>query len=220
MRMDYDERRRLILSAATGLFLRHPYEQVSVSDIAKAAGVAKGLLHHYFGSKRELYLEVVREVVRVPTLPVPEDADELSVEQVWEASVDGWMRLIEANPELWLAAATAGGAGRDAEVEAILDESKEVVVERALQALGVAELAPDELRAICRGYGAFTEEITREWLQRGRLSRAQARTALLRTLPLLVEHLLPEVLEERRERRAPQRTGATSSTSKPSRSSR
>ena len=34
-------------------------------------GVARGLLHHYFGTKRDLYLEVIRSVVRVPSNPVP-----------------------------------------------------------------------------------------------------------------------------------------------------
>ena len=70
VRMDYDERRRLILDAATGLFLRRPYGQVSISDIADAAGVAKGLLHHYFGSKRDLYLQVVRDVGSMASIRV------------------------------------------------------------------------------------------------------------------------------------------------------
>jgi AcrR family transcriptional regulator len=56
VRMDSAERRRQILHAATGLFLRRPYSQVSISDIAEEAGVARGLLHHYFDSKRDLYL--------------------------------------------------------------------------------------------------------------------------------------------------------------------
>ena len=34
--------------------------------------MARGLLHHYFGTKRELYLEVVRTLMRMPSNPVPE----------------------------------------------------------------------------------------------------------------------------------------------------
>lgn len=209
MRMDHADRRAAILAAARRLLAERPLDEVSMADFADAAGVARGLLHHYFGSKRELYLAVVRDVVRVPEIPVPEDAADLSFEQVWEASVEGWMRLIEADPEHWLRAVTAGGAGHDLEVLAILDESKELIVEQALQALGVTD-ATDELRALARGYGSLTEEITREWLQRGRLSRDQAKTVLLRALPLLVESVLPELRQRTR----------TSSTSKPSRSSR
>ncbi|HEX4902754.1 MAG TPA: helix-turn-helix domain-containing protein, partial [Acidimicrobiales bacterium] len=56
VRLDSEERRSQILQAATGLFLRRPYADVSITDIAEAAGVARGLLHHYFESKRALYL--------------------------------------------------------------------------------------------------------------------------------------------------------------------
>jgi hypothetical protein len=50
--------------------------------------------------------------------------------------------------------------------------------------------------AIVRGYGGLVEETIREWLQRGRLSRAQAREVLFTTLPLLVDQLLPLLLEQ------------------------
>lgn len=197
VRMDYDERRAEILAAARRLWSKRPYSEVSTAELADAAGVARGLLHHYFGSKRELYLEVVRDVVRVPEIPVPDEGESRPVDQVWEASVDGWMHLIELSRDTWLTAIAAGTSGHDPELEAILDESKELVVDRALQALGLeVEATPDELRAIVRGYGGLTEEITREWLQRGRLTRDQARTVMLRTLPLLVEQVLPGVLDD------------------------
>ena len=187
-RLEHDERREQILAAARRLFCQRPYAEVSTTDIAEAAGIARGLLHHYFGNKRDLYLEVVRQVVQVPTMPLPEGASALPVEQVWEASVDGWMALIEANRELWLTAIGAGGVGRDPELDAILNDAREVVAGRAIEAL---RLDPSpEVLALVRGYGGFAEEITREWLERGRLTRAQTRALLLGTLPLLAENLL------------------------------
>ena len=191
--MEFDERRAAILAAARRLLSERPISEVSMAEFADAAGVARGLLHHYFGSKRELYLEVVREVVQVPALPVPDDAHELTVEEVWEASVDGWLHLIEANPASWLAAVSAGAAGHDPEVEAILDESRELIAERLHRPLGLGDSPPDELRAVVRCFGGLTDEVTREWLQRKRLTREQARVVLLRALPLLVEQVLPEV---------------------------
>src|SRR3546814_9673288 len=121
-------------------------------ELASAAGVARGLLHHYFGSKRDLYLEVVRGIVRVPTLPLPED-DLAAGERTWDASVDGWMDLIEANAELWLTIVGAGGTGRDPELDQILDEARELTALRVLQARGIdADTAPPELLAVVRGY--------------------------------------------------------------------
>ncbi len=70
-RLPRDERRRQILDAARRHFGEGYYSGVSTAEIAEAAGVSPGLVHHYFGSKRELYLEVVREMLRVPPLPPP-----------------------------------------------------------------------------------------------------------------------------------------------------
>ena len=186
VRMDYDERRRLILDAATGLFLRRPYSQVSVSDIADAAGVAKGLLHHYFDSKRDLYLQVVRDVTNVPLAsgPALEEGHELAA---LGAAIDALLGFASANRDLWLNATAVG----DDEVASILDDSREVLTEQI-----VAGLALDDtpvVRALVRGYGGLVQEITREWLDRGRLTEAQAREVLVRTLPLLLERVLPEL---------------------------
>jgi AcrR family transcriptional regulator len=194
VRLDYDERRQLILDAGRRLFCQRPYSEVSMADLAASAGVARGLLHHYFGSKRDLYLAVMRELIQVPTIPLPDDAS-LDAQQVWEASVEGWMRLIESNRELWLTAIGAGGTGRDAELEEILDEARELTAARALEALGLdVAAAPAELLALVRGYGGLAQEITREWLERERLTRDQTSALLRAALPALLEQVLPDVL--------------------------
>jgi AcrR family transcriptional regulator len=53
-----DVKRRLILDAAVRVFARQGYETSRVGDIAKEAGVAYGLVYHYFGSK-DAVLEAV-----------------------------------------------------------------------------------------------------------------------------------------------------------------
>ena len=56
-----EEKRRLILDAAVHVFARKGYHTCRVGDIAEAAGVAHGLLYHYFSSKEELLETVFRE---------------------------------------------------------------------------------------------------------------------------------------------------------------
>lgn len=51
-----------ILAAAERLFCRHGYEGVSINQVAREAGVSKANVFHHFGSKEDLYLEVVRNV--------------------------------------------------------------------------------------------------------------------------------------------------------------
>ena len=195
VRMDRDERRRQILRAAQRLFAERPYSSVSVNDIADAAGVAKGLMHHYFGSKRELYLEVVREAAALPAVPLPDD-DDLDTAQVWERSVGAFLGMIGQNPQLWLSSVTVGGAESDEEVAGILDEGKEVLADQTLAALGLAGQTDDPvLRALVRGYGGFVQELTVEWLDRKRLDRDQVEVAMREALPLLLEQVLPRLRE-------------------------
>lgn len=193
VRLGHDERRLLILASAREQFTSRPYSEVSMQGLADAAGVARGLLHHYFRSKRDLFLEVVRELVRVPTIPLVA-LEGLAPAEVWERSVDAWLDHIEANRELWLTSIGAGATGRDAEVEAIVDAGREAVARRALAAMGVdPATATPELLAIVRGFGGMAQEVTREWLERERLTRPQAQALLQGALPLLLERLLPAV---------------------------
>jgi TetR/AcrR family transcriptional regulator, fatty acid metabolism regulator protein len=76
------DKRRLILNAAVRVFARQGFHACRVSDIADEAGVAYGLVYHYFASKDEILdtlflerwnvmLELIREVDGQP-LPVRE----------------------------------------------------------------------------------------------------------------------------------------------------
>jgi TetR/AcrR family transcriptional regulator, fatty acid metabolism regulator protein len=55
------DKRRLILDAAVRVFARRGYHGSRVGDIATEAGVAHGLLYHYFASKDEVLETVFRE---------------------------------------------------------------------------------------------------------------------------------------------------------------
>jgi AcrR family transcriptional regulator len=56
-----EEKRRLILDAAAGVFARKGFHTSRVGDIAEEAGVAHGLLYHYFSSKDEVLDTIFRE---------------------------------------------------------------------------------------------------------------------------------------------------------------
>jgi AcrR family transcriptional regulator len=52
-----------LLHVATRLFARHGFEGTSVQDIVDAAGVTKGAMYHYYGSKDDLLFEVYQQVL-------------------------------------------------------------------------------------------------------------------------------------------------------------
>lgn len=73
------DRRRQILDAAVRVFAQKGFTQCRVSDIAEEAGVAYGLMYHYFGSKDEvldtLFLErwdvMVALIGEIDERPIP-----------------------------------------------------------------------------------------------------------------------------------------------------
>ena len=55
------DKRRVILDAAVRVFAEKGYHTCRVGDIAEEAGIAHGLLYHYFASKEEVLETVFRE---------------------------------------------------------------------------------------------------------------------------------------------------------------
>lgn len=180
-RLEHDERRAQILACARRLFSERHFGAVSTTDIARAAGVARGLIHHYFGTKRDLYLEAVRSMVSMPLQPVPTELDGREPEQLLAEGVDRWLEMLSRNRETWIAARGAQGFGRDADVERILEDARENAVDEVIAAMRPGEepaAAPPEFRALVRAYAGLAEATSLEWLQHGRLTRQQARALL------------------------------------------
>jgi AcrR family transcriptional regulator len=183
-RLAHDVRREQILDCARRLFAERGYVPVSMTRVATEAGVARGLLNHYFGTKRELYLEVVRGMVRQPP-PLPERDRERDPRSVWGEAVDRWLTLVERNRETWFAVTGGEGFGSDPEVEAIVEAGRDAAVDRILDGMGLR--STPALRARVRIYGDMAEGATREWLRRGRLTRPQVQDLLTDTLFHLIE---------------------------------
>jgi TetR/AcrR family fatty acid metabolism transcriptional regulator len=79
-----EDKRRLILDAAVRVFARKGYHTCRVADIAEEAGVAHGLLYHYFRSKEELLETIFRETWRelLSAVQSVEETDETARERL------------------------------------------------------------------------------------------------------------------------------------------
>jgi AcrR family transcriptional regulator len=196
-RLEPDERKRQILAAARRLFNERHYGAVSADDIAAEAGVARGLINHYFGTKRELYVEVVREMVRVPPPPVPEYVRGTSPEQRIAESIDAWLEMVWRNRETWLASMNGAGLGSEGEIGAIFEEAREEAAARTIAVLGLgpAERARPEVRALFRAYSGMAEAATVQWLEHGRLTRPQVAALLEASALALADDVLEKVLQ-------------------------
>ena len=63
-RLAPEVRRAAVLDAALQVFTEMGFERATLQDVADRAGVTKGALYHYFDSKNELFLELMRERVK------------------------------------------------------------------------------------------------------------------------------------------------------------
>jgi AcrR family transcriptional regulator len=183
VRMTTDKRREQLVRAGVDLLREKPYDQLSIDDIAAAAGISKGLLYHYFPSKRDYLLEVVRATaagIREATTPDPAQSP---LEQL-EGSIDGFVGFAEEHARGY-AALFSPGAGGDEEIASLMDESRELYLAGLFEAMERAYgLKPGRgagsaaLRTAMQGYLSFVEGAVLRWLERRELSRRELRELL------------------------------------------
>ncbi|WP_328814149.1 TetR/AcrR family transcriptional regulator [Rhodococcus sp. NBC_00297] len=152
-----------------------------MADIAGSAGVARGLIHHYIGSKRDVYLECVRFLVTVP--PVDDVNLPTGTHDERVAGAVHWLvGVIEAHGRAWVR--IASGTGVDPEVSEILDRADELAAERVLASVGFDGTRKErELTvSVIRAYGGFVKAAGHEWLIRGSLTRDDVERLLVAAL--------------------------------------
>lgn len=101
-RMTGPERAAQLLDVAERLFIEQGYEQTSLEDVARAAGVSRPIVYQHHGSKERLYLAAVaraRGALQEDTLAalgtVSEPRDAL------RAAAQVWFDEVERNPRRW-----------------------------------------------------------------------------------------------------------------------
>ena len=192
-RLEPDARREQILQCAIRLFGERPYAAVSTIDIAREAGIARGLLNHYFGTKRDLYLVVVRQMVlpEEVDLVVPDGA---TLDERVDICVEWFLDAVGEHGKTFVAVTGAEGVGDDPEIEKIMFEADNVAAQRVLEAMGLGESPHNEQqRAVIRAYGGMAKAAVREWIRHGSLSRAELKVLLSATLLTTVGEVFPQI---------------------------
>ncbi len=158
------DKRRLILDAAVRVFARNGYHGARVGDIAEEAGVAHGLLYHYFASKEEVLATVFRENWRalLETLHRVEVADEPADEKL-RGVAKILLRSWRNDPDL--VRVMVREVARSPHLQAQVDEVREVffVLQRIVeegQASGVFRSDLDARLASWIIYGGLEELLT------------------------------------------------------------
>jgi AcrR family transcriptional regulator len=155
------------------LFSERPYDGISIDEIAQEAGIAKGLLYYYFPSKRDFYVGVVRAAAEQMSAVVEPDDSASPVDRLAH-SVDGYIDYVESHAR-GFAMLMRSGIGSDDEVRAIIDGTREQVLERALAGLPLEGEPSPALRLAVRGWIGFVEAASLDWIDRRQLTREELR---------------------------------------------
>jgi AcrR family transcriptional regulator len=188
LRLAPAERRQQIIDAARELYSDRPYDAVSTGELAGAAGVARGLINHYFGDKRELFLAVMRESIMMPERALPE-LEGKTVDERARLTMDWILEAATTYGQAWIAASGAANLHGSSDIQAIVDEADDRAARLVLDALGLPDTP--HLRARLRPTAALTKAVCREWLQRGTFTRDEALDLLTDSVLLFVRHPSP-----------------------------
>jgi AcrR family transcriptional regulator len=177
-------RREQILDAANALFSERGYDEVSIEDIASSAGVTRGLVHHYFGGRKEVYIALLERLaaVREEELPLPVGR---SARARVADSMSRWLDWTEQNRTIWLATLGRGEDIADPDIRNVVTDLRRRAV--ALLIAHHAEIAEDSprLRYALECWTGLNRSATRRWLQ-GEATREQTQELIASTL----EHVL------------------------------
>jgi AcrR family transcriptional regulator len=180
-RLPPDERREQLVALGLDLLGRTPPDQVSIEAIARHAGISKGLLYHYFPTKSDFIVAVLRrsreELERrmAPDLSVP-----MTIGDRLDASLDAFLGYVEEHKVGFEAIARAR-AGEDAAIRAVIAENRARRVHAMVAFAGALAGAPAEEVATplvlvgIEGWLAFCEGVVGSWLGRADLARDEVR---------------------------------------------
>lgn len=171
-RLSPEARRAQLLALGVEMLSTRTLDQLSVEEIAEQAGVSRGLLFHYFSSKQDFHVAVVRETSRA-MLEATEPDPDLPALEALRGSVSGFVDFVSENPDAYLAL-LRGPASSDPAMREVFDATRAAMAARTLRAVagfGVAT-GPRERLAV-RGWIAFTEETVVGWLAERELDREE-----------------------------------------------
>jgi len=177
-RMKVDDRRRQLLDLGADLFARHAYDELSMSAIAREAGISKSLLYHYFPSKSDYFQATVAaaaEDVAARTTPDPD----LPPLEALTASLDAFLAWIEENETAYRK--LMQGATGAAEVRDLVAGVREETARRLLEGLSDGEPSP-AVRTAVHGWLGYTDAACLDWLEHRDMDREELRNLLLGSL--------------------------------------
>ncbi|MBA3538795.1 MAG: acetate/propionate family kinase, partial [Deltaproteobacteria bacterium] len=197
VRLENDQRRAQLLALARAAFSARAYDDVSIDDLAREAKISKGLLYHYFPTKRDLYVTSLRqiadELVEAVTLAAVPSL--VPIDKV-RAGLDAYLDHITKHARAFVSL-MRGGIGSDPEVAAVIEDVRSRLFDGFLAGSPFAPVLAGDPRVeiAIRGWIGFVEAATLDWCLRPRLSRVDLRELLTEILFEIMRTVTPQDLQ-------------------------
>ena len=167
-RLSAPERRQQLLDTALATFARLGYRDASMNDIAEAAGVTKPVLYQHFGSKRDLFLEVLeqlssglRDAVRAAAERAASDGPRAQV----EAGFSAWFGWVDHNRD-GFSVLFDGEVRRDPEFAELTARVSRMMADTVAEYIVADGLAADRRRLLAYGIVGMAESTCRRWVEK------------------------------------------------------
>lgn len=187
-RLSPEQRREQLLELGVRLLAHRSLDELSIDLLAEEAGISRGLLYHYFGSKQAFHEAVVRhaadDLIAQTTPPTSGDPRERLL-----VSVSAYVDYVVANHEGYRSLVRAAAGGNEA-LRAIYEDARAALNNRAFREDADGEIVPDTPvnRLLVRGWSAMVEELVLAWIaEPAAVTRDQLVAVLVSSLPALIE---------------------------------
>ena len=184
IRLNPETRRAQLIDLGVEMLATRRLDELSVELIAKAAGISRGLLFHYFPSKQDFHLEVARAAAAEMIRRTEPDTSQTPVEAL-RGALTSFMDYVEENPDNYKSL-VRGAASGDAQMRAIFDETRSTMAQRLLDVLASMglEVTPRMNLAIA-GWVAYVEECVVRWIDTRTVGRDELLEMLTKSLPAI-----------------------------------
>ncbi|MFF8590905.1 TetR/AcrR family transcriptional regulator [Streptomyces sp. NPDC015220] len=166
-RLSVEARRAQLLEAALSLFAHRAPEDVSLDDVAEAAGVSRPLVYRYFpGGKQQLYEAALRSAAEELRNCFDEPHDGPLVPRLARA-LDRYLAFVDGHDAGFTALLQGGSVVETSRTDAIVDDVRRVAAEHILTHLDVPAPGP-RLRMTVRMWITAVEAASLIWLDEGK----------------------------------------------------
>ncbi len=191
-RLDNDERRAQLLALGRSAFASHPYDEVSIDDLAKKAKLSKGLFYYYFPTKRDLYIAGLEQTSKELVDKLVTNVQKKTAPRERAiAGVDAYLEHVHGQGSAFVAL-MRGGIGSDPEVTAVLERVRVGILDEFLQGAPISAFLKSRplSRIAIRSWIGMVEAASIEWLSSKDIPRAQVRDLLVDQLFDLLTRVL------------------------------